>query len=84
LQYLNKILRVAAIQTFDFAYKIKAVARKIIIAKIFHAVAVVPAVEVDIAGSLTVFIERVMEIPPYTPLSRNVVFENVQTATCPS
>ena len=62
---------------------IEAIARIIIVSKVFQTVGATPAVEIDITGGFPVFIKRVMEIATHAPLPRNVVFEHIQTVICP-
>jgi hypothetical protein len=82
-QNLNKILRVAAIQVFQFPDRIKTVAAESVVAEVFHPVTVVAAVETDIAGGFPVFAERVQEVTTHAPLSRNIMPENIQPVICP-
>jgi hypothetical protein len=84
LQNLNKILRVAAIQSIQFADNIKAITAVSVIAEIFHPVTAAATVKPDVARRLPVFIQRVQEIAPHAPTARNVTFENVKSVICPS
>jgi hypothetical protein len=81
-QNFDKILRVAAIQVFQFPDRIKTVATESVIAEVFHPVTIIAAVEIDIAGGFPVFVERVQEVAPDAPLSRNTMPENIQSVIC--
>jgi hypothetical protein len=54
------------------------------ITEVFHAIAIIATVEIDIARRFPIFVQWVQEIATHSLLSRNVMFENVQTAICPS
>jgi len=41
-------------------------------------------VEVDVAGSLAVLVQRVKEVPTNAPVAGQIVFENRQSVTCPA
>ena len=58
------------------------VAAVTVVAEVFHLVDAAPAVEVDVAGSLAVLVQRVKEVATYAPVSGQVVFEYRQPVTC--
>jgi hypothetical protein len=70
------------LKVFQFPDRIKTVAAESIIAEVFHAIAIITAVKIDIAGGFPVFVKRVQEVAPDAPLSRNIMLENVQSVIC--
>ena len=78
-----KAFCISAIQIFQFADKEKAIPAKVIVSEIFNAVISASTVKIDIAGRTFILIKRIQKITSDTPLTRNIIFENVQTVTCP-
>ena len=58
------------------------VAAVTVVAEVLHLVDTAPAVEIDVAGSLAVLVQRVKEVATYAPIAGQVVFEHRQPVTC--
>ena len=83
-QYLDEVRCPVAVQPFQLPHEEKAVAAVTVIAEVLHLVHAAVSVEIDVAGSLAVLIQRVEEVPTDAPVAGQVVFEHRQAVICPA
>ena len=68
-QYLDEVQSPVTVQPFQLPHEEKAVAAVIVVAEVFHLVHTAMAVEIDVAGSLAVFIQWIEKVSTDAPVA---------------